>query len=149
MRRAKVRPSILIIDDNTIDRELLAEILGEYEIFQAVDGEEGLEILNLHYNEIAVVLLDVIMPKMDGYDFLQEWKQDAKVASIPVIVITGIDSVEQELKCLELGATDFIRKPYNPKVIQTRIANTIKLRQSSGRLFYLSGWWKRRIYILQ
>lgn len=130
MRKAKVRPSVLIVEDNTIDRELLAEILGEYDVLQAVDGAEGLEILNLHYNEISVVLLDVIMPNMDGYDFLKEWKKDAKVASIPIIVITGIDSAEQELKCLELGATDFIRKPYNPKVIQTRVANTIKLRQS-------------------
>ena len=126
---------ILIVEDNDINREMLKEILGEkYRILEAADGVEGMELLKKHYKTLSLVLLDVQMPRMDGYEFLKIYSNDSVLAGIPVIVTTGSTVTEDEERCLSLGAADFITKPYKPKIILRRVEALIRLRESIAAL---------------
>ena len=119
---------VLVVEDNQLNREMLAEILSDrYQVLTACDGEEGLRCLAEHYQELSVVLLDVCMPICDGYEFLERIQGDSLLSSIPVIVMTASSRQETELKCLELGAVDFVIKPYNPQIVLGRINSVIKL----------------------
>lgn len=132
---ANDRRKLLIVEDNIINREILTELLeDEYDIFTASNGEEGLQMLSEHYRELSAVLLDVYMPVCDGFTFLERRKEDVVLSSIPTIVMTGSASQEDEVKCLELGAIDFIKKPYNEKIVRGRINSVIQLRESSMTL---------------
>lgn len=123
---------VLVVEDNQLNREMLAEILSDrYQVLTACDGEEGLRCLAEHYQELSVVLLDVCMPVCDGYEFLERIQGDSLLSSIPVIVMTASSRQETELKCLELGAVDFVIKPYNPQIVLGRINSVIKLRESA------------------
>lgn len=106
----------------------------DYDVLEAVNGEEGLNILSQYYKDISLILLDVVMPVCDGFEFLSRQKSDSLLASVPVIVTTGNNSQEDELKCLGLGAVDFITKPYNARIVKSRIDSVIKLRESSMTL---------------
>ena len=129
------RRKILIVEDNDINREILKETLkDDYEVLEAINGEEGLQILSQNYKDISIILLDVVMPVCDGFEFLSRQKSDSLLASVPVIVTTGNNSQEDELKCLSLGAVDFITKPYNARIVKSRIDSVIKLRESSMTL---------------
>ena len=124
---------ILIVEDNALNRELLCEILrSQYEVLQAENGREALEILERHADETALILLDVMMPVMDGYAFLDAIKADERFMQIPVIVMTQENSEADEINALAHGATDFVPKPYRPRVILHRIASIIKLRESAA-----------------
>ena len=124
---------ILIVEDNPINREILCAILSEqYTVLQAENGQEALDILQTCKNEIALILLDVIMPVMDGYTFLDRAKADPELAIIPVIVMTQSEGEESEVSALAHGATDFVAKPYRPQVILYRIASIIKLRETAA-----------------
>lgn len=126
---------VLIVEDNEINREILKVTLeDDYDVLEAVNGEEGLNILSQYYKDISLILLDVVMPVCDGFEFLSRQKSDSLLASVPVIVTTGINSQEDELKCLGLGAVDFITKPYNAGIVKSRIDSVIKLRESSMTL---------------
>ncbi|MBE5890620.1 MAG: EAL domain-containing protein [Lachnospiraceae bacterium] len=126
--------SILVIEDDKISRTILANKLkDDYNVLQAGDGEEGLTLLR-NNPRVSVIVLDILMPIMDGYEFLKIIKADKSFSSIPVIVITGNFSEEEELKCLELGATDFLSKPYNPAEALIRIKNIINLEEASSAL---------------
>ena len=123
---------VLVVEDNQLNREMLAEILSDrYQVLTACDGEEGLRCLAEHYQELSVVLLDVCMPVCDGYEFLERIQGDSLLSSIPVTVMTASSRQETELKCLELGAVDFVIKPYNPQIVLGRINSVIKLRESA------------------
>lgn len=99
---------VLIVEDNEINREILkATLEDDYDVIEAVNGEEGLQLLSQYYKEISIILLDVVMPVCDGFEFLTRQKSDSLLASVPVIVTTGNNSQEDELKCLGLGAADF------------------------------------------
>ena len=125
----------MIVEDNEINREILKETLeDDYDVLEAVNGEEGLNILSQYYKDISLILLDVVMPVCDGFEFLSRQKSDSLLASVPVIVTTGNNSQEDELKCLGLGAVDFITKPYNARIVKSRIDSVIKLRESSMTL---------------
>ena len=125
--------TVLIVEDNELNREMLSEILcGSYEIIEARDGLEGLEQLSLHYEELSLVLLDVYMPRCDGFEFLKRKMADNRYDSVPVIVATASSSTDDEVRCLELGANDFVVKPYNFDIIINRINNTIRLRESAS-----------------
>lgn len=127
-----MKRKVLIIEDNEINQEVLSTILEDkYDIMRASDGIEGLKILEEHYSEISVILLDIMMPVCDGRQFLKIIKDDPILSSIPVIVTTGSDRNETEQECLELGAADFIVKPYNANITRKRIDNLIRLRESS------------------
>ena len=125
----------LLVKPNEINREILKVTLeDDYDVLEAVNGEEGLNILSQYYKDISLILLDVVMPVCDGFEFLSRQKSDSLLASIPVIVTTGNNSQEDELKCLSLGAVDFITKPYNALIVKSRIDSVIKLRESSMTL---------------
>ncbi|MGN1103272.1 MAG: EAL domain-containing protein [Candidatus Coproplasma sp.] len=129
MRRKK---EILVVDDNEINREMLAEILKEkYSVLQAENGRMALELLK-GKEGIALILLDVMMPVMDGYTFLDRIKEDKELSLIPVIVLTEGNSEEAEVAALAHGATDFVPKPYRPQVILHRIESIINLRETAA-----------------
>lgn len=124
---------ILIVDDNNINRKILKKILGEeYDVLMAVNGKVALDILDKEQDRISLILLDLVMPVMDGYTFLSEFaKRDVIISSIPVIVATQRDSEEDEEKALTKGASDFVTKPYKAKIIRQKVKNLINLREKS------------------
>ena len=124
---------ILIVEDNALNREMLAAMLEEhYQTLEAENGLEALELLRRSREEVALILLDVVMPVMDGYTFLDELKKDPALALIPVIIMTQGDSEEDEVAALAHGANDFIPKPYRMQVILHRISNIIQMRESAA-----------------
>lgn len=128
-----LRKKVLVVEDNELNRTLLSEILSsEYQVLEAENGQVALDILKQHKDSIALILLDVRMPVMDGYTFLDKVKADAELALIPVIVMTQGDSGEDEVSALAHGATDFVPKPYRPRVILHRMTNLIKLRETAA-----------------
>lgn len=126
---------ILIVEDNELNRDLLASILEDkYDIMTADDGEKGLKVLEEHYKELSLVLLDVQMPVCDGFEFLKRVKEDTFLSTVPIVVTTATNKLDTELTCLNLGAADFITKPYNSDIIRGRINNIIRLKESSMTL---------------
>ncbi|MCI7767105.1 MAG: EAL domain-containing protein [Oscillospiraceae bacterium] len=124
---------ILIVEDNEINREMLGAILSDdYSILEAENGQVALDILESNKENIALILLDVIMPVMDGYTFLDIIKKDSVLSLIPVIVTTQSDSEVSEIAALEHGATDFVSKPYRPQIIRHRAASLIRLRETAA-----------------
>jgi len=112
---------------------MLCSVLEEhFDVIEAENGLTGLDELRAHYDKLALVLLDVYMPECDGFEFLRRRSKDERYASVPVMVATASGSVEDEIKCLELGANDFITKPYNFDIMLNRINNTIALRESAS-----------------
>ena len=129
----KTRKKILIVEDNELNRAILSEILlEEYSILEAGNGLDALKILESERDEIALILLDVMMPVMDGYTFLDRVREDEELTLIPVIVMTQGDSEEDEVAALTHGATDFVPKPYRPRIILHRIASIINLRETAA-----------------
>lgn len=134
-RAEHARRKLLVIEDNETNRELLGELLSdEYDIIFADNGEMGLQRLAESYREISAILLDLYMPVCDGYEFLKRRAGDDILTNIPAIVMTGSDSQEEEAQCLELGAVDFIKKPYNADIVKARIRSVIRLRESTVTL---------------
>lgn len=126
---------ILIVEDQEINRIILCNILGDdYDMLQVCNGLEGLNLLHSCKEDISLILLDLSMPVMDGYDFLNAIKKDNILSAIPVIITTSRNSDEEEIRCLANGASDFVTKPYNPEVVRHRIASIIHLRESSAML---------------
>ncbi len=126
---------VLVVEDNELNREILSSFLGEkYEVIQAENGEEGLALLAEYYRELSVVLLDICMPVCDGYEFLRRRNKEKVLSAVPVIVMTGSRTMDAELQCLDLGAVDFIPKPYNSRIVMGRINNVISLRESAHTL---------------
>jgi signal transduction histidine kinase len=112
---------ILVVDDEMINRVLLSTNLGEsgYIVETAEDGQQALEMLRAQ--PFDVVLLDLIMPRMDGYQMLAQMKDDAVLRRIPVIVISSSDEIESVVRCIEMGATDYLTKPFNPVLLHARL----------------------------
>lgn len=128
-----VKRKLLIVEDNLLNRSLLKEILiREYDILEAENGEEAISILNEFGGNLSLILLDILMPVMDGYEFLKYMRKVPSYSSIPVIVTTQGNSEDDEVKALSKGATEFISKPYNPQIILHRIKNMISLRESAA-----------------
>ena len=124
---------ILVVEDNALNRAMLAEILAEqYTILEAENGQQALDILLRDPASIALILLDVMMPVMDGYTFLDIIKKDPQLCLVPVIVMTQSSSEDAEITALSHGATDFVPKPYRPQVILHRIASIIHLRETAA-----------------
>lgn len=119
----KKKITVLIVEDQELNRALLEEILkDECEVIQASNGEEGLAIVKSRM-DIAVIILDLIMPVMDGFDFMKRISEIPEKCSIPIIVATEYGAVENEQKALSYGAYDFVSKPYDPMVVQLRVRN--------------------------
>ena len=128
-----MQKQILMVEDNMLNREILKEILSDaYSVLEAENGQEALDVLREHADDIAVILLDVMMPVMDGFTFLDRIKADDRLSLIPVIIMTQSDSEADEVAALAHGATDFVPKPYRPQVILHRVASIIKLRETAA-----------------
>ncbi|MBR1552516.1 MAG: EAL domain-containing protein [Schwartzia sp.] len=123
---------MLIVDDVEINRVILAQFFkDEYEICEASNGEEALLFVEDH--PVSVILLDLVMPIMDGYDLLARLKRDDRFRDIPVIVTTARSESDSEVRVMDLGAADFITKPYNPKVVRGRVRNVMSLLENEWR----------------
>ena len=128
------KKNVLVVEDNEINREMLGAILNdEYNVLRAENGRQALDILQMpDAPEVSLILLDVMMPVMDGYTLLGHLTADPELSLIPVIVTTQSDGVADELNALSHGATDFVPKPYHGRVIRRRVANLIKLRETAA-----------------
>ncbi|MDO4197958.1 MAG: EAL domain-containing protein [Erysipelotrichaceae bacterium] len=126
---------ILIAEDNELNREMLCAILeDDYDVIAVENGEEAIDILKEQIEDIALIITDLEMSVMDGYELLRNLRKNPEYSNTPVIVATASDDEEAEIMCLELGASDFIRKPYNNKVVLQRVRNLISLRESTATL---------------
>lgn len=124
---------VLVVEDNMLNREILCDILSpEYAVLEAENGQEALDVLKKHGESISLILLDIIMPVMDGYSFLSHMKEEPSFSVIPVIVTTQSDSEADEVAALSHGATDFVSKPYRPQIILHRVASIIHLRETAA-----------------
>ena len=129
-----IKRTVLIVEDNDINREILKSILeNNYNILEATNGQEGLEVLKKNSDKIELILLDIQMPIMDGFEFLKLTRNDDVFKQIPVIVTTS-DSSEEE-NALASGASDFVHKPYSPNVILRRVEALIRLKESINALY--------------
>lgn len=127
------KKKILVVEDNSINRAMLAGILvSQYEVLEAENGQEALCVLEQYKDEISLILLDIIMPVMDGYTFLSIMKENPSYASVPVIVTTQNDGESDEVAALSQGAADFVGKPYKPQIILHRVASIINLRETAA-----------------
>lgn len=134
----EIKPTILIVDDATTNIELLSELLcDEYSLKIAKNGQKALEIANSD-NKPDLILLDVIMPGINGYEVCKKLKSNLSTQNIPIIFVTGNDSPIDEEYGLNLGAVDYIKKPFNPSIAKIRVKNHIKLKLKSDALEELS-----------
>lgn len=124
---------ILIVDDTPENIDLLGDLLADYKRSVALNGEKALKIAS-GPNTPDLILLDVMMPGMDGFEVCRRLKEDEKTRDIPVIFITAKNSVEDEAQGLELGAVDFIPKPISPPVVLARVKNHLRLKFYSSML---------------
>ncbi len=127
--RLGIKRRVLIVDDELVNRKILAKILGsDYEILNAANGQQALDILRSDEQSISLILLDLLMPNMDGYEFMSIVSEDESLKRIPIIVLTSERLAE--VKSLRMGAVDFIPKPYNmPEVILARVQRSIELSE--------------------
>jgi diguanylate cyclase (GGDEF)-like protein len=125
---------ILVVEDDEDNRRLISELVTSagYELIEAVDGEQGVALAAQHNPDL--ILLDVMMPKVDGYEVCRRLKQDPATADIPIIFITAHGDVEEETRGLELGAVDYIAKPINRPAARARIRNHLELKQARDKL---------------
>ena len=131
----EIKQQVLIVDDAILNRELLSEMLGnDFRILEASNGAECIEKLKEYGAGISIVLLDMVMPVMDGYEVLDYMNKNHWIDDIPVIVISGEDSESYVRKAYEMGVSDYISRPFDVKVVYQRVINTIKLYAKQRRL---------------
>ena len=138
MDRIADRQKILIVDDSEMNRSILADMLGdEYEILEAENGREGLAVLQKHSTEISLVLLDIVMPEMDGFGVLTMMNKYHWIDEIPVIMISAERGSAHIERAFELGITDFISRPFDALIVHRRVVNTILLYAKQKKLVSL------------
>ena len=120
---SSLAPIALVVDDSAVNRMLLARHLASIGIAtrEATDGRSALAALRSSSGEVAVVLLDVLMPEMDGYEALAAIKSDDALRHLPVIMISGVDELESVARCIEMGAADYLPKPFDPVILAARV----------------------------
>lgn len=135
MSDSRGRDLILIVDDIEVNRLILEEILKDkYDTEAAEDGKMAVSLMLSGKVKPSIVLLDIMMPEMDGYEVLEVMKNNPLTEHIPVIFITAADASLNETKGLELGAVDYIPKPFNPDIVKARVATHLRLYHYSERL---------------
>lgn len=126
---------ILIVDDSDMNRAILADMLDEqYEILEAENGVEAVKFLQTHGTEISLVLLDIVMPQMDGFEVLAMMNRYHWIEEIPVIMISAENSHSVVERAYELGATDYISRPFDEVIVCRRVINTIMLYSKQKQL---------------
>lgn len=122
------RNTLLIVDDVEVNRAILRSLFdNNYNILEAENGEQALLLLNQYKDSIAALLLDIIMPVKDGYEVMSDMSKTGLLRNIPVIIITSEDTMENEVRAFDLGASDIVMKPFEPHVVKRRIKNAIEL----------------------
>ncbi|PWC46670.1 diguanylate cyclase [Azospirillum sp. TSA6c] len=134
---ADLRPKILVVDDIPSNVHVLSRILkDDYDIYFATDGEKALDLVQARMPDL--VLLDIMMPGMDGFEVCRRIKADPAIHDIPVIFISAKSEVEDETRGLEVGAIDFITKPISPPIVKARVRNHLLLKRQTDLLRSLS-----------
>lgn len=133
--QSATKNGVLVVDDNAINRRILRKMLSaQYEVFEAENGAEAMALLESDSDRISVVLLDIIMPVMNGYEFLQELRgRETEYSDLPVIAMTEATSTQSEITALECGASDYMKKPYDAMLIKLRITNLLRRREQDKR----------------
>lgn len=129
------KQKVLIVDDAEMNRAILTAILGnDYEILEAENGRECMQLLQKYRTGISVILLDIVMPVMNGFAVLGEMARQGMIDDIPIIMISSADSDDVIRQAYELGVTDYISRPFDAKVVYRRVVNAIKLYAKQRRL---------------
>ena len=129
------KPKVLIVDDSEMNRAILSEMLGgDYDIIEADNGAKAIAILQRESVSISLVLLDVVMPVMDGYEVLSVMNSKHWIDDVPVIMISADNSTASRERAYELGVTEFIRRPLDALTVRRRAVNTIMLYAKQRKL---------------
>lgn len=128
------RPKVLIVDDNQTNVELIHMHLKpfDYQIIKAYDGEEALESVSREAPDL--ILLDLMMPKLSGYEVCQRLKSDPRTALIPIVIVTALRELDDKIKAIEFGADDFLIKPFNKLELTARIKSLLRVKQLHDEL---------------
>ena len=128
---------ILVVDDNEFNRDVLARRLVRqgYQVVMVPNGREALAIMHTHAFDL--VLLDIMMPEMDGYQVLSELKADESLRNIPVIMISALSELDSVVRCIELGADDYLAKPFEPTLLKARVKSSLERKRAHDREKYL------------
>lgn len=130
-----MRNKILIVDDEALNRDILKQIFeGSHEILMACDGEEAMEQFRRYRDELAAVLLDLIMPKVNGYQVLQALNAGGETKRIPIILITANTDIKVALSCYSIGAAEIVNKPFVAGIVRHRVMNIIEMYESREQL---------------
>lgn len=122
------KPTILIADDSAMNRAMLQMVLGDtYDIIEVEDGEQAIAALQRHGSSISLLLLDLVMPLMDGFEVLRIMNKQGWIQKVPVIMVTSEDSPEIANQAFDLGVSDFLNRPYNEGIVRRRVHNTLML----------------------
>ena len=129
------RPTVLIVDDSPMNRDILSEILSDdFEVLEASNGAECLEILDARGPELSILLLDIVMPDMDGFDVLSRMAVQGLLEDLPVVMISSEDSAQTVRRAYELGASDYISRPFDARIVHRRVTNITRLYARQRRL---------------
>jgi len=125
---------ILVVDDERLNINLLVELLKpSYKMMAAINGQQAIKAANSN-SPPDLILLDIMMPEMDGYEVCKQLKNDPKTKDIPIIFVTAMGQEENETKGLELGAADYLRKPISPAIVEARVKTQLVLKQKHEEL---------------
>lgn len=128
LTKVKTKNKILVVDDKGINRYMLGDIFREeYEIVEASGGQMAIDIMESDARNLAVVMLDIIMPVINGFGVLEYMKEKGLLERLPVVIVTDDDSEETSDKAFEYKVADLVVKPFEPKVIRRRVQNIIEL----------------------
>ena len=124
------KPLVLVVDDSDMNRFLLSQILlDDYNVIEACDGVEATQIIQDHFKELSIVLLDIVMPRMDGFGVLEFMNANDLIQDLPVIMISSMDEDSAIRRCYELGISDYVRRPFSADVVANRVYNIDRLYQ--------------------
>lgn len=129
------KPLVLVVDDSDMNRFLLSQILlDDYNVIEACDGVEATQIIQDHFKELSIVLLDIVMPRMDGFGVLEFMNANDLIQDLPVIMISSMDEDSAIRRCYELGISDYVRRPFSADVVGKRVYNIVRLFQRQRNL---------------
>lgn len=129
------KPLVLVVDDSDMNRFLLSQILlDDYNVIEACDGVEATQIIQDHFKELSIVLLDIVMPRMDGFGVLEFMNANDLIQDLPVIMISSMDEDSAIRRCYELGISDYVRRPFSADVVGKRVYNIVRLYQRQRNL---------------
>ena len=123
-------PVLLVVDDNEDNRYTLTRRLKRQGYDNVVSAEHGRHALDLlAARPVDLVLLDIMMPEMNGYEVLEKMKADPKLRDVPVVMISAVDEIESVVRCIELGAEDYLAKPFNPTLLRARVGACLEKKR--------------------